>query len=82
MDIIESLKKENDTLKQEIQQLRSDERSVRVTHQEDSGYQESQIRFRTVFENSRLGNKIIGRDLKILQVNPAMVALLGYDNKE
>ncbi len=45
-------------------------------------YQESQLRFKTVFEHSRLGNKIINPDLKILQVNSAMVALLGYDTKE
>ena len=45
-------------------------------------YQESQLRFRTVFERSRHGNKIINSDLEILQVNPAMVSLLGYDRKE
>jgi len=49
---------------------------------EDQQYQESQIRFRTVFEASRLGNKIISSELKILQLNPAMVALLGYQNKD
>ena len=38
-------------------------------------------RFETVFENSLLGNKIIAADLSILQVNPAMVSLLGYTNK-
>ncbi|MEB0261789.1 PAS domain-containing sensor histidine kinase [Mucilaginibacter sp. 10I4] len=39
-------------------------------------------RFETVFENSLLGNKIISSDLKIKQVNPALVSLLGYDKKE
>jgi PAS domain S-box-containing protein len=39
-------------------------------------------RFETVFENSLLGNKIISSDLKIKQVNPALVRLLGYDKKE
>jgi len=39
-------------------------------------------RFETVFENSPLGNKIISSDLKIKQVNPALVHLLGYDHKE
>ena len=45
-------------------------------------YKESHERFETVFENSKLGNKIISADLKILQVNQAMVTLLGYDHKE
>ncbi|MDN3550196.1 ATP-binding protein [Mucilaginibacter aquaedulcis] len=49
---------------------------------EDRQYQESQVRFRTLFEASRLGNKIISCELKILQANPAMVELLGYENKE
>src|SRR5471030_191910 len=39
-------------------------------------------RFETVFENSLVGNKIISSDLKIKQVNPALVRLLGYDTKE
>jgi len=39
-------------------------------------------RFRTIFDNSRLANKIISPDLKILQINLAMVRLLGYDTKE
>jgi two-component system sensor histidine kinase VicK len=53
------------TLQQEIATLK----------QERQTFQESQLRFTTIFENSRLGNKIIGPDLKILQVNASMVAL-------
>jgi len=41
-----------------------------------------QIRYRTVFEQSMLGNKIISSDLKILQVNQALVDLLGFTAKE
>ncbi|UKT62737.1 PAS domain-containing sensor histidine kinase [Pedobacter mucosus] len=81
-NIINELKSENDLLKKEIQLLKSDKNSVRVSHQEQADYKESQVRFRTIFETSRLGNKIIAPDLKILQVNPAMVALLGYDRKD
>jgi PAS domain S-box-containing protein len=55
---------------------------VHISHQQQSAYEESQIRFRTIFETSKLGNKIISSDLKILQVNSAMVALLGYDQKD
>ena len=55
---------------------------IETLKKENKEYQESQTRFKTVFENSRLGNKIISSELKILQVNPAMVELLGYTNKE
>jgi PAS domain S-box-containing protein len=41
-----------------------------------------QDRFRNIFEYSRLANKVIGPDLIILQVNPALVTLLGYNTKE
>lgn len=43
---------------------------------------DSDERFRTVFEESPVGNKIIDKDLNILQINNAMVKLLGYDTKE
>jgi PAS domain S-box-containing protein len=79
---IKALQKENDHLKVEIQELKFDQNSVRISHQEQADYQESQIRFRTIFETSKLGNKVISSDLKILQVNAAMVALLGYDEKD
>ncbi|MCO5950538.1 PAS domain S-box protein [Mucilaginibacter flavidus] len=82
MDTIELLEKRIEALEKENESLRSNSTSVRVTYQEQADYQESQIRFRTVFETSRLGNKIIGSNLKILQLNAAMVAPLGYDEKE
>jgi two-component system sensor histidine kinase VicK len=40
-------------------------------------YEQSQIRFRTVFENAPLGQKIITPDLTIRQANPAVVQMLG-----
>jgi PAS domain S-box-containing protein len=55
---------------------------IETLKKENKEYQESQTRFKTVFENSRLGNKIISSELKILQVNPAMVELLGYTTKD
>jgi PAS domain S-box-containing protein len=79
---ISTLKEENDQLKKEIQELKSDRDSVFISHQQQSAYEESQVRFRTIFETSKLGNKIISSDLKILQVNSAMAALLGYDKKD
>jgi PAS domain S-box-containing protein len=78
IDIISSLKSENEALRKEIQQLQTRDNGSA----EDQAYQESQMRFRTIFELSRLGNKVISSDLKIIQINPAMVALLGYDNKD
>ncbi|MEJ7557073.1 MAG: PAS domain S-box protein [Pedobacter sp.] len=79
---IEALQKENDHLYKEVQELQLDRSSVRISHEEQADYQESQVRFRTIFESSNLGNKVISSDLKILQLNAAMVELLGYDNKE
>ena len=67
MDSNKALKKEISALKQENIKLKACE------HQE---------RFRTIFEYSRLANKVISPDLKILQVNMALVKLLGYDVKE
>ncbi len=64
---METLKNDNAELKLENPKLN------------DSDHQE---RFRTIFEYSRLANKIISADLKIIDVNPALVKLLGYDTKE
>ncbi|AHM58784.1 sensor histidine kinase of a two component response regulator [Flammeovirgaceae bacterium 311] len=43
---------------------------------------QSQMRFKTIFERSQLGNKILGSDLSILEVNDAFIALLGYSDKK
>lgn len=40
----------------------------------------SQLRFKTIFERSQLGNKILGKDLSILEVNDAFIHLLGFEN--
>ena len=42
---------------------------------------QSQVRFKTIFEQSQLGNKILGPDLSILEVNNAFINLLGYSDK-
>ena len=41
-------------------------------------YEQSQARFRTVFENAPLGQKIISPDFTIRQVNQAVVEMLGF----
>ena len=43
---------------------------------EDQRYERSQDRFRTVFEKSPMGQKIIDPDLCIRQANPALAAVL------
>jgi PAS domain S-box-containing protein len=56
--------------------------TIRSLHKEIAELKENQTRFKTVFENSRLGNKIISPDLKIVQINMSLVHLLGYTEKE
>jgi PAS domain S-box-containing protein len=80
---ISSLKSKNKALKKEVRSMNSLAASeTLVVSKEQPVDKESLDRFQTVFESSSLGNKIISSDLKILQVNPALVALLGYDSKE
>jgi PAS domain S-box-containing protein len=67
MESIESLKLKNTLLTLKIGQLKASD---------------NEERFRAIFEYSRLANKIISSDFKILQVNMALVCLLGYDTKE
>jgi PAS domain S-box-containing protein len=43
---------------------------------------ESQNQFRTIFEESPYGSKIINADLQILRVNKALLSLLGYNEEE
>lgn len=59
----------------------TDRKSYDITEHQQL-YEQSQSRFETIFEASSLGNKIISSDLKIIRVNPAMLALLGYEHKE
>ncbi len=40
------------------------------------------IKFETIFNESSLGNKIINSDLRILKINKALLAILGYSEKE
>lgn len=82
MDTIKSLKDEIAVLTSENLLLKTAANAEDISSKELLMYQETQTRFRTVFENSRLGNKIISSELKILQVNPALVTLLGYNHKE
>ena len=77
-----SLEAENQALREEIRQLR--EQAVSATQQQaySARYEQSQARFRAVFENSPQGKKIIGPDLQILQANQALATLLGRQHPQ
>ena len=61
----------------------ADDAALRKEHPEPlDRYEQSQARFRTVFENSPLGQKIITPDLTIHQVNQAVVDMLGFHRPE
>jgi PAS domain S-box-containing protein len=45
-------------------------------------YQDSQIRFKTIFEESVVGKKIIDDQLKIIKINKALLQMLGYSEQE
>ncbi|MGI4742649.1 MAG: PAS domain-containing sensor histidine kinase [Janthinobacterium lividum] len=69
-------------LEQENRQLLAQQATADAQHLHRQQYEQSQVRFRTVFENSPLGQKIITPDLMIRQVNAAVVAMLGYTSPE
>lgn len=77
---------ETDILEREINKLIA-EGPVSKTIQELkerllTQHKSSETRFRKIFDQSRFGNKIINADLCIIQVNNALVKLLGYTAKE
>ena len=69
----------------EIEKLKNEVSSCKAIIEKNKILEEkhaqSQLRFKTIFERSQLGNKILGPDLKILEVNDAFIALLGYEDK-
>ena len=85
-DPIHQLEAEIRALREENQRLRLE----KVAEQEkrdqlrimEERYLESQSRFKAIFNQSKLGKKIINPDLKILQINPALLRLLGYSEPE
>ncbi|GGG61728.1 PAS domain S-box protein [Hymenobacter glacieicola] len=77
-----SLETEIRSLRAELEWLRA-ERIEKAAHQALADrYHESQVRFRTVFDNSPFGQKIISQDLVIRQVNPAVLTMLGCASPE
>ncbi|GAA4054872.1 hypothetical protein GCM10022409_47500 [Hymenobacter glaciei] len=72
---VKSLQQKNTRLRQ---QKVSDDEQKGV----DEQYQRTQDRFRTVFENSPMGQKIIGPDLGIRQANQALATMLGLKSPQ
>jgi two-component system sensor histidine kinase VicK len=86
LDRLSGLEAENKALREQIAFLRSSNQATTDKDEERLSNQqalhESGHRFKTVFEQSILGKKIIGENLRILQVNPALQKMLGYSEKE
>ncbi|WP_158800098.1 ATP-binding protein [Pedobacter sp. L105] len=82
MNIIETLKAKIDLLIDENKELNEICKTATINDAASKAYEESQVRFQTVFECSSLGNKIISSDLKIMEVNAAMLKVLGYKTKD
>jgi two-component system sensor histidine kinase VicK len=74
----ESPKTEIAALRAEIQHLRQGQQAVADQQALADRYEQTQVRFRTVFDHSPLGHKIIDKSLTIRQANPAVVAMLGF----
>ena len=64
-------------LQQKNTRLRHQQVAADQQQAEDQRYERSQDRFRTVFENSPMGQKIIDPDLCIRQANQALATMLG-----
>jgi two-component system sensor histidine kinase VicK len=77
-----SVSEELDALRLENEQLRADKAALAVQQAKADKYEQSQVRFRTVFDHSPLGHKIIDNELIIRQANPAVVAMLGLTKVE
>ena len=77
-----ALQAESEALRAELRQLRQRLTAAAEAPEALSRYEQSQVRFRTVFDNAPLGQKIITPDLTIRQVNHAVVAMLGYEHRE
>ena len=72
-----TLAAQNDALREEIRQLRAGRTVARAEQHASDDREQQQERFRTVFENSPFGQKIITSDLVIHQANRAVVQMLG-----
>ena len=86
VDQLDQLKAQNEVLDQENRRLRADHAAALFKLEAqvafEKRYQESQTRFQAIFYQSKMGNKIIAPDLRILQINDVFQRMLGYPEKE
>lgn len=86
MNRLAQLEAENKALQVENARLRSSNQSTIGKLEKrlaiEATHKESRHRFKTIFEQSKLGKKIITDDLRIIQVNKALQHMLGYSKKE
>ncbi|GAA4383211.1 PAS domain-containing sensor histidine kinase [Hymenobacter koreensis] len=73
---------EQNALEAELQTLRAENARLKAAPPAPAATEQSQLRFRTVFENSPLGQKIIDPDLTIRQANRALALMLGLGQPE
>jgi PAS domain S-box-containing protein len=73
-------------LEQEIDLLRKQRvETERLSADRDrlqKDYQDSQLRFKTIFEEAAVGKKLIDSNLKIIKANQTLYRLLGYQESE
>ncbi|WP_158826184.1 PAS domain-containing sensor histidine kinase [Mucilaginibacter lacusdianchii] len=83
---LQDLATENRLLKEQLESLKaSHEQALQKLNESlviEEHLQESQQRFKTIFEQSRVGHKIINTDLKMIQINQALADMLGYTKEE
>lgn len=72
------LEAQNAALREEIGQLRASQVAARAQQARSDDHEQQQARFRTIFENSPFGQKIITPDLIIRQANRAVLEMLDY----
>jgi PAS domain S-box-containing protein len=77
---VQSLEAEIQALRAANQALRAAQLAPTAQQGQVDTYQQSQVRFRTVFDHSPLGHKIIDADLTIRQANAAVATLLGLES--
>jgi two-component system sensor histidine kinase VicK len=85
-ETIRQLQAENQALQAKMTQLQAAHQATLQGLEKrlafEKKHEQSQLRFQTIFEQSKLGNKIIAPDLRILKVNDALVKMLGYSKAE
>lgn len=77
---------ENQLLRKQLEDLKASYQQVvgKMSEQlaTEEQLKESQQRFKTIFEQSKVGHKIINTDLKMVEINQALADMLGYTKEE